>query len=91
MNVPKKNSPRGSTHLRHSVFHNLLIRHIALVPHKQLVHTLGSVAVNLLQPLLDVVERIHIRDIVDYANAVSAAIVGGRDCAEALLPGRVPL
>ena len=79
------------THLRHGVLHNLLVRHITLVAHEQLVHTLRSVAVDLLQPLLDVVEAVHVRDIVDDANAVSAAVVGGCYRAEAFLAGRVPL
>ena len=67
---------RGSTNLCHCVLHNLLVRHIALVTHEKLVHALRSVAVNLLQPLLHVVETIHIGDIVDDADAVSTAVVG---------------
>jgi hypothetical protein len=57
------------------VIDHLLIRHIALVAYKQLVDALGGVAVNFLQPLLDVVERVHVRDIVDDADAVGAAVV----------------
>jgi len=79
------------TDLRHRILHHLLIRHIALVPHQQLVHTLRRVAINLLQPLLDIVEAVHIGDIVDDADAVCAAVVRGSDGAKALLPGRVPL
>jgi len=82
---------RVMTDLRHRILHHLLIRHIALVPHQQLVHALRRVAVNLLQPLLNVVEAVHIGDIVDDADAVCAAVVRGSDGAEALLPGRVPL
>ena len=42
------------TYLGDTVLHNLLARQVGLVAHKQLVHSLGSVSVDLLQPLLDV-------------------------------------
>lgn len=73
------------------VLYDLLVRHIALVAHKQLVDPLGSIAVNFLQPLLDVVERLHICNIVDNTDAVRTAVVGGRDGSEALLPCSIPL
>lgn len=57
------------------VLDDLLVRHIALVAHQQLVHALGGIAVNLLQPLLDVVEAVHVGDIVDDTNAVSSSVV----------------
>lgn len=63
------------THLGNGVLDNLLIRHIALVAYKQLVDAFGGIPVNLLEPLLDVVERVHISDIVDDADAVSTAVV----------------
>jgi hypothetical protein len=44
-----------------------------------------------LQPLLDVVEGVHVGDIVDDADAVGAAVVGGSDGSEALLAGGIPL
>lgn len=81
----------NGSYLGHSIVDDLLVCHIALVSHQQLVHSLGSVSVDLLQPLLDVVEGIHVGDIVDDADAVSAAVVGRGDCSEALLPGGIPL
>lgn len=81
----------GKPNLGNSVLDDLLVSHIALVADKKLVDTLGCVAVNLLEPLLDVVEAVHVGDIVDDANAVGAAVVGRRDGAETLLSGRVPL
>lgn len=63
------------TDLGHRVFDDLLVGHIALVADQQLVDTLRRVAVNLLQPLLDVVERVHVRYIVHDADAVRAAVV----------------
>lgn len=44
-----------------------------------------------MQPLLHVVERVHIGHIVDDADAVGATVVGGSDGSEALLSSRVPL
>ena len=78
-------------YLCHSIFHNLLIRHITLITHQQLIYALGRVTVNLLQPLLDIVEGVHISDVVDNADAVGATVVRGRDCSEALLASCVPL
>ena len=85
-------SPESNfTYLRHRILDNLLICHIALVAHQQLVHAFRSVAVDLLKPLLHIVEAVHVRDIVDNADAMSAAVVGGCDSAEAFLTGCVPL
>ena len=81
----------SATYLCDVVVDDLLVGHIALVAHKELVDALCSVAVNLLQPLLDVVEAVHVGNIVDDANAVSAAVVRAGDCAETLLSRCVPL
>ena len=43
-------------YLCHCVLDDLLIRHIGLVAYEKLVDALGGVSVDLLQPLLDVVE-----------------------------------
>jgi hypothetical protein len=62
-------------YLGNCVFDYFLVRHIALVSHQKLVDSLCGVSVNLLQPLLDVVERIHIGDIVDDTDAVGTTVV----------------
>ena len=82
---------RISAYLCYSVLHHLLVRHIALVAYEELVDTLCGIAVNLLQPLLHVVERVHVGHIVDDADAVSATVVGGGDGAETFLSSCVPL
>jgi len=64
-----------SAHLSYSVLHDPLVGHIALVANQQLVNALGGIAVNLLEPLLDVVEAVHVGDIVDDANTLSTAVV----------------
>lgn len=79
------------SYLGNSVLHNLLIRHIALVAYKQLVDTVGGVAVDLLEPLLNVVERVHIGDIVDDADAVGTSVVRAGDGSESFLAGSIPL
>lgn len=81
----------GGTNLGDRVLHDLLVLHITLVANKELVDTLGSVAVDLLQPLLDVVEGVHIRHIVNDADAVGATVVRGGDGSETLLTGGIPL
>mmetsp|Transcript_24079 Transcript_24079/g.75448 ORF Transcript_24079/g.75448 Transcript_24079/m.75448 type:complete len:263 (+) Transcript_24079:560-1348(+) len=72
------------------IVHHLLRREIALVPHQELVHVLVGVAVDLVEPLLDVVEALLVRHIIHHNNAVSPAVVAAGDCAEALLPGSIP-
>ena len=79
------------TYLGNCVLNDLLVRHIALVAYEKLVDALGGVAVDLLQPLLDVVEAVHIGDIVDDADAVGTAVVGRSDGAEPFLAGGIPL
>lgn len=62
-------------YLCNRVLDDLLVRHIALVAYEQLVDTLSSISVDLLQPLLDVVEAVHVGDIVDNADTVGASVV----------------
>jgi hypothetical protein len=50
-----------------------------------------SAPINLVQPLLDIVERLLVRDIVHDDDAVRAAVVAASDRAETLLAGGVPL
>ena len=63
------------TYLRNCVLHDLLVRHITLVTYEQLVDTLCGIAVDLLEPLLYIIERIHIRNIVNDADAVRAPVI----------------
>ena len=79
------------TYLSYSILNNLLVRHIGLVADQQLVDALGRISIDLLQPLLHVVERIHIGDIVDDADTVGATVVRGGNGSESLLTGGIPL
>jgi hypothetical protein len=47
---------KEATNLCYRVLDNLLVRHIGLVAYQELVDAFGGISVNLLQPLLDVVE-----------------------------------
>jgi len=80
-----------ATDLRDSIFHDLLILHITLVSHKQLVDTFGRITVDFLEPLLHVVERIHVGNIIYNADAMSATVIRRCDGSESLLAGGVPL
>ena len=80
-----------ATYLGHCVLNNLFVFHIALITHKQFVDTFGGVAIDFLKPLLHVVEGIHVGDIVNHANSVSASVVRRCDGTESLLAGGVPL
>ena len=70
--------------------HNTPLHKIRLVAHQQLVHVLACIAVNLTQPLLHVVERLHIGAIKHQDDTLCTAIVAARDCAETLLSCCVP-
>ena len=48
--------PAVGTNLRHCVLNNLLVCHIGFVADKELIDALRGIAVDLLEPLLDVVE-----------------------------------
>lgn len=52
------NSSGTLTYLRDAVLHNLLAGQVRLVANKELVNTLGRIAVDLLEPLLDVRESV---------------------------------
>lgn len=78
-------------YLRNGVLHDLLVLHIALVTDEQLVDTLGGVSVNLLKPLLDVVEGVHVGHIVNNADTVGTTVVRRSDGTEAFLASSVPL
>ena len=56
------------TDLRRTILHDLLAREVRFVTNKQLVHALRSVAVDLLQPLLDVGERIYRKQVRGWSR-----------------------
>jgi len=63
---------------------------IALVTDQQLVHILGRVAINLVEPLLHVLEAFVVCHVVDYDNTVCTAVVGRGNGPETLLAGGIP-
>lgn len=79
------------THLSYGVFNDFLVLHITLVANQKLIDTLSSIAINFLQPLLDVVERIHVGHIVDNADTVCSSVVRRCNCPESFLAGSIPL
>lgn len=82
---------RKTTHHSRGGVDHLLRLQVALVAHQQLVHVLAGVALDLLQPLFDVVERLLVGAVVHHDDAVRAPVVRRRYRTEALLAGRVPL
>lgn len=78
-------------HLCDSVVNDLLVGHIALVADEQLVDALSGVSVNLLQPLLHVVERVHVGDIVNDADTMGTTVVRGGNGSETFLTSGIPL
>ena len=57
----------------------------------EIVPVSGPVPVDLVQPLLDIVEALQVSGIVHHDDAVSASVVGRCYRAEPLLSGSVPL
>ena len=68
----------------------LLGSQITFVSDQKLVHILSGVFVDLIQPLLDVVEALFISAVVNNNNAVSAPVIRRRDRPKPLLTRGVP-
>lgn len=66
----------GWTHLGCGVVHHLLCREVTLVAHQQLVHVLAGIAVDLLQPLFDIVEGLlgHTEDDASALHNISVKL-----------------
>mmetsp|Transcript_9415 Transcript_9415/g.21249 ORF Transcript_9415/g.21249 Transcript_9415/m.21249 type:complete len:246 (-) Transcript_9415:98-835(-) len=69
---------------------NLLIQHIALVPHENLVHGHVCMLINLSDPVADRLKRPAVGHVVNKQNSLRAAEIRGGNSAESLLPRRVP-
>jgi len=70
--------------------HLALVLQVALVAHKELVHVLTRIALDLTQPLLHVRERLCVRNVVNDNDAVRSTIVGRGDGAETFLSCCIP-
>jgi hypothetical protein len=81
---------------RVSKFLSLLSRHdtlggqIGLVANQKLVNILTGISVNFMQPLLYIVERLIVSDVVNNDDTVSTTVIGRCDCTEAFLSSGVP-
>lgn len=67
-----------------------LVEKVGLVADEELVDVLAGVAVDLAQPLLDVVEGLHVGAVKHKDDTLGAAVVAASDGAETLLAGRIP-
>ena len=64
--------------------------HVALVAQDHLLDVGGGVLLDVSDPVLDVVEALLVRDVVDEHDAHGAPVVGRGDRPEPLLTRRVP-
>ena len=64
-----------ASYLASGVVNDSLIRHIALVAYKELVDTLGCIAIDLSEPLLNILERLLVGNVVHDTDSVCAAVV----------------
>lgn len=80
-----------TTNLCNSVFHSFLVLHVTFVSDKKLVDPFGGISVDFLQPLLDIVERVHVGHIINNADAMSTPVIGGSYCSKPLLSSSIPL
>ena len=72
------------------ISNNLLALHVGLVTNQQFINRLIRIPINLTQPMLNVLKRLTIRNIVHYNNAMSTSIVRTRNSPEPLLTSSVP-
>ena len=64
--------------------------HVALISHEYFAHTRVSKALDLVHPLTHIFERISIRHIIHYNDAMRPPVIAASERAEPLLSGGVP-
>lgn len=74
-----------------SVLNLTLAGHVTLVADEELVDAFASVAVDFLEPGLDIVEGVGFGHVVDNDNTMGASVIARSDGPEAFLSSRVPL
>lgn len=79
------------SYLSNLIIHSFLWCLIILVSHQELVNVITGIAINFLEPLLQIVERFLVCTIVDYNDTMGTSIVTRRDRTEPFLSGCVPL
>lgn len=87
--------PKLDTELLRELFtllrgHDLLVEHVALVTHQDLVDVHVGMLLDLRYPIPDRLEAAAVGHVVDEQDALRAAEVRRGDGAEAFLPGSVP-
>jgi hypothetical protein len=70
--------------------HDALAGQIGLVANQQFVDILCCISVNFVEPLLDIVERFLVGDIVDNNNSMGATVIRRSDGAETFLSCGIP-
>ena len=68
----------------------VLVRHIRFISDEHFLHSRLSVGIDLLEPVLDVIEGSHLCDIVHEQYAHGAFVIRLGDCTESLLTRGVP-
>lgn len=63
---------------------------VILVGHEDFTYTTAGMLVNLLQPVLDVVECCFLRAVIHQYDSHCSLIIRLRDCSESFLPCRIP-
>ena len=64
--------------------------HVALISNEYFAHTRVSKPLDLMHPLAHIFERISIRHVIHYNDAMRPPVIAASECAEPLLPGGVP-
>jgi hypothetical protein len=84
-------NPRQHTSQRLPLFfrNHLFLQHITLVPHEDLVDAFSRMLLNITDPVSDIVEASIVGYVVRQEDSHGAAVVGGRDCSESFLTGRI--
>ena len=59
--------------------------HVAFISENHLLHIGGCVLFDVANPILDVVERLFVSNVIHQHDAHGAAVVGRCDCAETFL------
>ena len=73
------------------VIDDLFGAQVTFVTNQELVDVFACIAIDFLEPLLDIVERLLVSTVVDDNDTMGTSVITRSDCPESLLTSSVPL
>lgn len=89
-----KSKPASYCKLSHfgcGVIDDLFGAQVTFVTNQELVDVFACIAIDFLEPLFDIVERLLVSTVVDDNDTMGTSVVTRRNCPESFLASSVPL